>query len=123
MAVGSDTTTASGAMAGGYPFYSNGRCVTWDIINFGVSDPIFQASSRTRILFKWGEYNGAQDSNKDRSMITHEGEINVDVPKGIGCFSNLSGTISYRNITPTANAGDTPPNSITGTHNLTIWVR
>ena len=123
MATGSDTTTAAGALAGGYPFQSSGRCVTWDIINFGVSDPIFQSSSRTRILFKWGEYNLAQDSNKDRSMISHEGEVNVDVPKGIGTFSNLSGTITYRNITPTANAGDTPPNSITGTHNLTIWVR
>jgi hypothetical protein len=95
------------------------------ITNFGVNDPVFNSSSQNKILFKYGERDGAQDGNKDRSMITTESgsSSDVDTPKGIGCITNQSGTINYRDIVPIANTADVPPNSITGTHQLTLWVR
>jgi hypothetical protein len=119
LAVGSDTSQgASGAIAQGRVHYQT-------ITNFGVNDPVFGSSGLSRILFKWGEYDGTQDANKDRAMISYETATSTDVdsPKGIGCFTALTADYRFRDVVPTANFADSPPNTITGTHALTYWVR
>ena len=118
MAEGSSSSYSNGEITTGRVYYLN-------IVNFGVNDAVFGSSSLDKILFKWGERDGVQDGNKDRVMIGKltTGGSDVDVPLGIGAFTNRGGTINYRDIVPTANAGDFPPDSITGTHALTMWVR
>ena len=108
-----------------YAAMTAGQAHFLPITTFGVNDPVFNSSSQNKMLFKYGERDGAQDGNKDRSMIyTESGSASdVDTPRGVGCFTNRSGTLNYRDITPIANAGDFPPDSITGTHQLTLWVR
>lgn len=107
--------------------YNAGRVFSSAITNFGVSDPALDSGNKTRMLFKFGERDGAQDGNKDRSMIAyhpHDSGWNVDYPIGLGCFTNRSGTIDYRDIVPSANYADYPPNSISGApHHYTLWVR
>ena len=108
---------------------TGGRVHYQAITNFGVNDPVFGSSSLDKILFKWGEADGAQDSNKDRAMISYVtgSGTDVDAPKGIGCFTSFGTGYSnarFRDIVPTAqNTEDSPVNSITGTHSLTLWVR
>lgn len=108
-----------------YTCIQNGQAYFLPITNFGVNDAVFGSSGLNRILFKWGERDGAQDGNKDRAMISWDTSVanDVDTPKGIGCLTNQSGTINYRDIVPAANAADSPPSAITGTHQLTFWVR
>jgi len=118
-AAGSDTSAQA---------YTNGRVKSLDVTNNGISDPVLDSANRTKILFKFGEYDGAQDGNKDRTMIAgHRYNVtdNVDTPWGLGCFTNLGGTIHYRDIVPVAqNANDYPPNAITGApHAFSIWVK
>ena len=107
--------------------YSNGRVRAVNITNFGVVDPALEAGNKSVLLLKFGERDGAQDGNKDRSMIAwhrHNSGDNVDLPAGLGCFTNRSGNLDKRDVTPKANWGDYPPNSISGTpHNYTLWVR
>jgi hypothetical protein len=108
-----------------YTCIQNGQAYFLPITNFGVNDPVFGSSTLNKILFKFGERDGVQDGNKDRAMISYEtaGASDIDSPKGIGCMTNQSGTINYRDVVPAANAADVPPSSITGTHALTMWVR
>ena len=112
--------------------YSGGRVYGVNITNFGVNDPVFQSSSRTTILFKFGEYDGIQDGNKDRSMIAahrSNGADGVDAPGGIGCFTShdasQGGPVQYyRDIVPYAQMADEPPSTITsGPYNYTFWIR
>ena len=108
--------------------YAAGRVYSLAISNFGVNDPVFNASGMSVMLFKWGERNGVQDGNKDRTMIAshrYDTGDGVDSPAGIGCFTDLGGTLVYRDIVPFANrSGDSPASSISGApHNLTYWVR
>jgi hypothetical protein len=105
---------------------SGGRVHYQTITNFGVNDAVFGSSGLDKILFKYGEYDGTQDGNKDRAMISYVtgNASDVDAPKGIGCHTSLSNDYRFRDIVPTAqNTGDSPPNGITGTHQLTLWVR
>lgn len=108
---------------------SAGRVHNQAITNFSVNDPVFGSSSLDKILFKWGEADGVQDGNKDRAMISYVtgSGTDVDAPKGIGCFTSFGSGYSnarFRDIVPTAqNTEDSPVNSITGTHSLTLWVR
>ena len=105
---------------------SGGRVHYQTITNFGVNDAVFGSSSLDKILFKWGEYDGTQDGNKDRAMISYVtgNATDVDAPKGIGCHTSLTADYRFRDVVPTAqNTGDSPPNSITGTHALTLWVK
>lgn len=116
---GSDTSNAA---------YTNGRVKSLDVTNNAISDPVFDSANRTKILFKFGEYDGAQDGNKDRTMIAghrFNASDQVDAPWGLGCFTNLGGTIHYRDIVPVAqNGNDYPPNAITGApHAFSIWVK
>ena len=118
-ATGSDTSGQA---------YTNGRVKSLDVTNNGISDPVLDSANRTKILFKFGEYDGAQDANKDRVMIAghrYNQADSVDAPWGLGCFTNLGGTIHYRDIVPVAqNSNDYPPNSITGApHAFSIWVK
>ncbi len=119
MANGSDASNVA---------YANGRVKTLDITNNGITDPVLGSGTKTKLLFKFGEYDGTQDANKDRTMIAghrYDASDNVDSPWGLGCFTNLGGTIHYRDIVPTAqNSNDFPPNAITGApHAFSIWVK
>ena len=106
---------------------NNSRVTVLDITNFGVSDPILDSGNKTKLLFKFGERDGVQDANKDRSMIAwhrHDQNDNVDAPAGIGNFTNRSGNIDFRDIQPYAQRSDFPDNSITGApYSVSIWVR
>ena len=107
--------------------YNNGRVKGVSITNFGVADPLLDSGNKTILLFKFGEYDGAQDGNKDRSMIAwarYNAADNVDTPAGIGTFTNRGGTIDYRDVVPYAQRQDYPYPTITGgPYNYSIWVR
>lgn len=77
-AAGSDSSSAA---------YSAGRVYSLPITNFGVADPVLNSSAKSYILFKFGESDGVQDGNKDRSMIAlHSSAAGdpVDGPAEIG---------------------------------------
>lgn len=42
--------------------------------------------TRTKLFFKAGEADGAQDTNKDRSYLSTDYRNNVDNPVGLGAF-------------------------------------
>jgi hypothetical protein len=119
-AVGSDTSNSA---------VSAQRVKSLNITNYGVNDPVLQSSGKTKLLFKYGEIDGAQDGNKDRTMIAwhrHDAADGVDGPSGLGCFTNRSGTIDYRDIVPGSVYGsgqDFPPSSIGGSYYYSIWIR
>ena len=105
--------------------YSAGRVFGQSVTSYGVSDPTL-LGTRSIVLLKYGERDGVQDTNKDRSMIcgyNYAAGDGVDSPEGLGCFTLLSGTQYYRDIVPSANAADNPPSSITGAPlNYTLWI-
>lgn len=113
--------------------YSSNRVRGVNITNFGVNDPVLESSGKTVILLKFGERDGVQDGNKDRSMIASHSassSAGVDGPSGIGCFtyhdSSQGGPVQrYRNIVPTSSGyPDEPPNSISSSpYYYTLWVR
>jgi len=108
--------------------YSGNRARGVSITAFGIADDVLDASNKSILLLKFGEADGAQDANKDRSMIAwhrHNQGDNVDAPAGLGCFTNRSGTIDYRDIVPSAQrSADFPAANISGApFNYTIWVR
>ncbi len=119
-AVGSDTSNSA---------YATKRVKSVDITNYGVNDPVLQSSGKSKLLFKYGEIDGAQDGNKDRTMIAwhrHDAGDGVDGPSGLGCFTNRGGTIDYRDIVPGSVYGsgqDFPPPNIGGTYYYSIWIR
>ena len=107
--------------------YDSSRVRGVPIVNFNVNDAVLESYNKNVILLKFGERDGVQDSNKDRTMIAwhrHNQGDNVDSPNGLGCFTNRSGSIDRRDIVPTANRADFPPNSISGApFQYTLWVR
>ena len=117
---------ATGSDSSSSAFASN-RVSYVTVTNFGIVDPVLESGNKSVILFKFGEADGAQDSNKDRAMIAwhrHNQGDSVDAPVGIGAFTNRSGQLDYRDIFPISDSTDYPLNSISGTpHNYTIWVR
>jgi len=127
LADGSDSSSAA---------YSAGRVYSLDITNFGVADPVLNSGSLTKMLFKFGERDGVQDGNKDRTMIS-AARFNqadpVDCPTGIGCFtyhdSSQGGPVQrWRGMMPVANYPfnqDEPTNTNGGgtTYSYTMWVR
>ena len=109
--------------------YATNRVRAINITNFGVNDPVLQSSSKSKLLFKYGEADGQQDGNKDRSMISwhrHNAGDGVDGPTGLGCFTNRGGTIDYRDIVPgesyPANQ-DFPPANINDVYQYSIWIK
>lgn len=118
-ATGSETSNNS---------YSGGRVRGVSITNFSVADDVLDSGNKSILLLKFGEADGAQDGNKDRSMIAwhrHNQADNVDAPAGLGCFTNRSGTIDYRDVVPSAQrSADFPAASITGApFQYSLWVR
>ena len=115
---GSETSTSA---------YSNSRVTGLSITNFGVSDPIIDSGNKSVLLFKFGERDGVQDGNKDRSMIAwhrHNAGDNVDAPAGIGNYTDRSGNIDFRDIQPYAQRSDFPDDSITGgPYAVSIWIK
>jgi hypothetical protein len=109
--------------------FNRNRVKALNITNFGVNDPVLQSSGKSKLLFKYGEIDGAQDGNKDRTMIAwhrHDAGDGVDGPSGIGCFTNRGGTIDFRDIVPGSVYGsgqDFPPSNIGGTYYYSIWIR
>jgi hypothetical protein len=109
--------------------YATNRVRAVNITNFGVNDPVLQSSSKSKLLFKYGEADGQQDGNKDRSMVSwhrHNAGDGVDGPTGLGCFTNRGGTIDYRDIVPGASYPanqDYPPSSIGGEYKYSIWIK
>jgi len=106
---------------------TNGRATVLDITNFGIGDPVLDSGNKTKMLFKFGEADGQQDGNKDRTMICYHRfnqADNVDQPGGIGTLTNLGGTTYWRDIVPYTQWSDSPPASISGSpYNYSIWVR
>ena len=117
-ALGSDTSSSA--------FYS-GRAYGLNGTNFSNSDSVLDANNKTVLLFKFGEKDGVQDNNKDRMMISwnrYNYSDSVDNPVGIGCYTNRSGVINYRDIVPIANSYDYPLNIINGTpYSYLIFIR
>ena len=119
-AVGSDASNSA---------YATKRVTAIDITNYGINDPVLQSSGKSKLLFKYGEIDGAQDGNKDRTMIAwhrHDAGDGVDGPSGLGCFTNRGGTIDYRDIVPGSVYGsgqDFPPSNIGGSYYYSIWIR
>jgi hypothetical protein len=118
-AVGSDSSNSA---------YSAGRARGVTINHFNISDDVLDASGKSIILLKYGEADGTQDANKDRTMIAwhrHNQPDGVDAPAGLGCFTNRGGTIDYRDVVPSAQrSGDFPAASISGApFNYTIWIK
>jgi hypothetical protein len=116
-ATGSDTASAA---------VSAGRVTTQAGFSYGVSDPC-NIGLRNPLLIKWGEFDGTQDGNKDRAMLSGQNPASgdgVDSPLGLGCFTGgTAGGPYYRDIVPAANTGDAPPNTISGPPlNYTFWV-
>jgi hypothetical protein len=109
--------------------FNRNRVKALNITNFGVNDPVLQSSGKSKLLFKYGEIDGAQDGNKDRTMIAwhrHDAGDGVDGPSGLGCFTNRGGTIDFRDIVPGSVYGsgqDFPPSNIGGTYYYSIWIR
>ena len=117
-ATGSDTSVNA---------YNGGRVGSIAVTSYGVDDPC-DLGNKSRILLKYGEVDGVQDANRDRSMIaSHAFDVSegVDAPKGLGTFASgtsVGGTL-YRDITPAANSADAPPTSISGAPlSYVIWI-
>jgi hypothetical protein len=127
MAAGSDSSSAA---------YSAGRVYGLSITNFGVVDPVLNSGNKSIILFKFGEADGVQDGNKDRTMIAaanYNQADPVDCPTGLGCFtyhdSSQGGPVQrWRTMMPQSNYPfnqDEPTNTNGGntTYSYTMWVR
>jgi hypothetical protein len=109
--------------------FNRNRVTGLNITNYGINDPVLQSSSKSKLLFKYGEKDGVQDGNKDRTMIAwhrHDAGDGVDGPSGLGCFTNRGGAIDFRDIVPGSVYGsgqDFPPSNIGGTYYYSIWIR
>jgi hypothetical protein len=109
--------------------FNRNRVTGLNITNYGISDPVLQSSSKSKLLFKYGEKDGVQDGNKDRTMIAwhrHDAANGVDGPSGLGCFTNRGGAIDFRDIVPGsiyADGQDFPPANIGGTYYYSIWIK
>ena len=91
--------------------------------HFGYNDTVLRASSASgsdRVIgFKWGEANGVQDGNKDRTMITanfsNGNNHHVDSPTGLGGFTSYNSNENYEDANECQ--GDGPDNCANGTQN------
>jgi hypothetical protein len=106
--------------------YNTGHADRIHVNSYGVTDPC-ELGNKPTILIKFGEKDGVQDGNKDRSMIaSHPYNVasNVDLPAGLGCFMSTSSTDKrYRDIVPYAQKQDAAPLTITGSPlEYSIWI-
>jgi hypothetical protein len=123
------------AFIAGLSWESDGSDSNWEdstgawLCDFSIlgGDSVLRASSQsTPVLgFKWGERDGVQDGNKDRTMITtHNANGNthhVDAPTGIGGFTSYSSSENYEDCNECQ--GDGPDQCSNGTQNYQLYVR
>jgi len=128
-----DFISALSWSAGGSDYTWDDSSGAWlcDFTHFGVTDTVLRAGdhsgSELVVGFKWGEADGAQDGNKDRTMITtHKAngysiDHHVDLPTGLGGFTSYSGS----EATEDANEcqGDGPDQCTNADQNYQLFVR
>ena len=83
-------------------------------------------SGSDRVLgFKWGERNGVQDGNKDRTMITtnfaNGNNHHVDSPTGLGGFTSYGSSENYEDVNECQ--GDGPDQCSNANQNYQLFVR
>jgi hypothetical protein len=119
---------------------STGSDYTWDdstgaylcdFEHFSTTDTVLRASDHSgseRVVgFKWGEADGTQDGNKDRTMITtHKAngyayDHHVDLPTGIGGFTSYSGSENYEDANECQ--GDGPDQCTNADQNYQLFIR
>ena len=99
---------------------------TCPYVDFGYNDPVLRASTSTKILgFKWGEADGAQDGNKDRTMITtfsaNGHTHHIDNPTGLGGFTSYNTSENYEDCNECQ--GDGPDQCTNSAQHYQLFVR
>ena len=99
--------------------------------HFGVTDSVLRAGSHSgsdRVLaFKWGERDGVQDGNKDRTMITthlangYSTAHHIDLPTGLGGFTSYGSSENYEDANECQ--GDGPDRCTNGSQDYQLLVR
>jgi hypothetical protein len=97
--------------------------------HFGYNDSVLRAGmhsgSERIVAFKWGERDGVQDGNKDRTMITTYRANNslhhVDLPTGLGGFTSYGSSEHYEDANECQ--GDGPDQCSNSSQNYQILVR
>ena len=100
-----------------------------DFEHFDYNDPVLRASSHSgsnRVIgFKWGERDGVQDGNKDRTMITthnaNGSTHHVDSPTGIGGFTAYSSNQNFEDSNECQRDG--PDQCSNANQNYQLYVR
>jgi hypothetical protein len=85
-------------------------------------------SGSLRVLaFKWGERDGVQDNNKDRTMITtyypnaYSTAHHIDWPTGLGGFTSYGSNENYEDANECQ--ADGPDQCTNSTQNYQLFVR
>ena len=81
----------------------------------------FGDASYTCIFLVWGEVDGYDAGNNDRTILSR-GNEDSHSPSGLACYARISQTY-LRDIVPEALDADRPPDSIGGGYGVSIWVR
>ena len=97
--------------------------------HYGLNDTVLRASSHSgneRVVgFKWGERDGVQDGNKDRTMITtfhaNGDSHHVDSPTGLGGFTAYSSNQNHEDANECQ--GDGPDVCSNGVQHYQLLVR
>ncbi len=128
-----DFISALSWSAGGsdYTWDDSSGAYLCDFEHFSYSDTVLRAgdhSGSERVVgFKWGEADGAQDGNKDRTMITtHKAngytyDHHVDLPTGLGGFTSYSGSENYEDANECQ--GDGPDQCTNADQDYQLFVR
>ena len=76
--------------------------------HFSYNDSVLRAGSHSGservVAFKWGERDGVQDNNKDRTMITtflangYSVDHHIDLPTGLGGFTSYGSSENYEDV-------------------------
>ena len=89
------------------------------VTRFNRNDDVF--GNITRLLVMFGEYNGMDASNHDRSVMTpYDSGIGVSSTQGLGVSRQDSSSNAYRNVDPTFRD---QPGGISDSYNYTLWVK
>ncbi len=97
--------------------------------HFGYADPVLRASSHSGsalvLGFKWGERDGVQDGNKDRTMITAYNSNgvthHVDNPTGLGGFTAYGASQNYEDDNECQ--GDGPDQCANAAQDYQLFIR
>lgn len=83
---------------------------------------LLDGAARSRLFFKAGESDGAQDANKDRSYLSTDSRVNVDFPVGLGAFCS-GGFCTPRQGQADVNLSSDAILPAPGTEFYGIWIR